>query len=418
MAGIAAIGIAVLLYASLSGRLRDSMVTPPMFFALFGLLIGGAGLQIAQFPLGHGAIHTLAEITLTLVLFADAARINLRLLVRDHDIPQRLLLFAMPLTIACGAAAALALPLGLGWAEAALLACILAPTDAALGQSVVSNSRVPVRIRQALNVESGLNDGIALPLVLLFAAIATGKTDADSAGTHAGFAAMQILLGPVAGIAVGWIAASIMDRAARNEWMSETFEGPAVLATAGLAYAAATLIGGNGFIAAFCAGLIFGFVIMDRCRFILEFAESEGQALTLLTFAIFGIAMVPELIGQITWPVVLYALASLTIVRMLPVFIALIGTGVSMRTTLFLGWFGPRGLASILFSLLIVERMDVPGVHTILIVTILTAMLSTFLHGVSAAPLARRYADWTDATGECEENRQVSEMPARIRLFR
>jgi len=413
--GFVIIATGILGFSFVSGRLKDSWITPPMVFAVFGLIIGAAGLGLAPLDISHGMIHLLAEITLVLVLFSDAARIDLRALIRDHSLPVRMLVIGMPLTIAAGTAVALALPLGLDLYHAALLAAVLAPTDAALGQSVVSNANVPVRIRQALNVESGLNDGIAVPIVLLFATLAAAGD--SPAGTSLPefltFGGLQIVMGPLAGIIVGAAGARLMDWTVRNGWMSMAFEGPAVLAAAGLAFAGAELIGGNGFIAAFTAGLSFGFVVGDRCKFILEFAESEGQLLTLLTFLVFGAIMLPELAHGLSWSVVVYAVLSLTVIRLLPVALSLLGTGVNPITTLFLAWFGPRGLASVLFALLILERMETPQAHTIMLVTIVTVTMSILAHGVSASPAAAFYGRHARAQGECVENEPVPEMPTR-----
>ena len=412
--GFIIIALGILAYSFVSERLKDSLLTAPMVFAAFGLAVSGAGLGVAEIDVSHGLIHTLAEVTLVLVLFSDAARIDLRALIRDHNLPLRMLLIGMPIIMVAGTVAALALPLGLDLYHAALLAAVLAPTDAALGQSVVSNPKVPVRIRQALNVESGLNDGIAVPFVLLFAALAAGG--AAHGGSFTGIlsdGALQVILGPIAGIAVGCLGGWMTEMAARRNWMSMSFEGPAILAMAALAYTGSEFIGGNGFIAAFVAGLTFGHVIKGHCAFLLEFAESEGQILTLITFLIFGAVMLPELGHGVSWATVLYALLSLTVIRILPVVLSLAGTGVSGATAMFLGWFGPRGLASVLFGLLILEQLDTPGSKTILMVTILTVALSIIAHGVTASPLARAYGRMAKAQGECAENEPVSEMPTR-----
>ncbi len=408
------IAAAVLSYSFVSGRLANTWITAPMVFAAFGFAVGDAGLGLVSLSISHGAIHLLAEVTLVLVLFSDAARIDLRLLIKDHSLPTRMLAIGMPLTIAAGTAVAMALPLGLDLVHAALLAAVLAPTDAALGQSVVSNPAVPVRIRQALNVESGLNDGIAVPVVVLLAALATATAVQETSYTDfATFGGLQVVLGPIAGIIVGTAGGRLMDAAAGRGWMSMSFEGPAILAAAGIAFAGAELIGGNGFIAAFVAGLCFGFVVGDRCKFILEFAESEGQLLTLIAFLVFGAIMLPELLHGLTWSMAVYALLSLTLIRLVPIAISLIGTGVSPTTTLFLGWFGPRGLASILFALLIVEQLGTHQAHTIMLVTILTVAMSIIAHGISAAPAAARYGRMTRAQGDCAETEPVSEMPTR-----
>jgi sodium/hydrogen antiporter len=418
MESIALVVIAVgfLAYGLVSGRLQNSVITAPIAFAGLGLLIGQGGLQLADFRIDHGMIHLLAEITLVMVLFSDAARIDLVLLRRDHNLPIRMLAVGMPLTIVLGAAAALLILPGFSFWEAALLAAILAPTDAALGQTVVSSPIVPVRIRQALNVESGLNDGIALPVILLFASFASAAQDAQAASDWLTFGLKQVTLGPLAGAVVGIVGAKLIDRAAARSWMTESFEGLGVLAVAALAYLSADLIGGNGFIAAFVAGLCFGNTVKGECKFLFEFAETEGQFLTLVTFMIFGASMLPMLGGHIDWPMVLYAVLSLTVIRMLPVALSLAGAGLNISTVAFLGWFGPRGLASILFALLILDQSEILRREEALLITILTVAISTVAHGVSAAPAARAYASAAEKMGPCEETRPVEEMPVRIRM--
>ncbi len=416
--GFALIAAGVILFGLVSKKLEGTIVTAPMVFTAFGLLIGEAVFGLADLDFGQGFIHGLAEVTLILVLFSDAARIDLRQLRRDHNLPVRMLSIGMPLTIAMGTLVALVLPLDLGIWEAALLATILAPTDAALGQSVVSSPLVPTRIRQALNIERGLNDGIALPLVLLFAGLA-GAAHADEGFQNwILFGAKQITLGPVAGLIIGGLGAWLMDRAVFKGWMGESFEGPAILGVALLAYAGAEIIGGNGFIAAFVSGLVYGNLVRDRCGFVFEFAEAEGQLLTLLTFLIFGAVILPEAFGQTDWSTALYAILSLTVIRLIPVAVSLIGSGVRLPTVVFLGWFGPRGLASILFALFVLEEAEVPATDLILTVTIVTVALSIVAHGVTAAPAARRYGAMARRMGRCEENKPVSEMPTRGGMVR
>lgn len=411
MVDIVVVALAVIAYALVSERLKETMITPPMAFAGFGLLT--SGFILLNFAISHGVIHVLAEITLILILFSDAARIDFRLLLRDHDLPQRMLLIGLPLTICLGTLVAMALPLGLTWIEAALLAAVLAPTDAALGQSVVSNSSVPVRIRQTLNVESGLNDGLAVPFVFLFAALAVGGENAHSATHHIQFTLQQIIFGPIVGAIVGYTAARMMDRAAEAGWLTAAFEGPGVLATAALAYALADLVHGNGFMAAFVAGLMFGFAVKGRCKFILEFAEAEGQTLALMAFFVFGAALLPEIAHNVSWPMVVYAILSLTLIRMIPIALSLTGSGVSGVTMMFLGWFGPRGLATVLFSLIVLDALKSPGAETILTVATLTVAMSIIAHGATAAPFARRYGQMAATKSSCPENNEVSEMPLR-----
>ena len=413
--GFVVIAAGVVLFALVSGRLRDSVLTPPLVFTCFGLLIGQAVLGIADPHVGDSFIHGLAEVTLILVLFSDAARIDLKQVRADHDLPVRMLLVGTPLVILGGVAAGLALPLGLGLWEAALLAAILAPTDAALGQSVVSSPAVPARIRQALNIESGLNDGIVLPVVLFFASMASAATGGPDGPSWLMFSLTQIGLGLLAGLAIGRVAGWLMDRAAVRGWMADSFEGAAILGVALLAYSGAELIGGNGFIAAFVCGLAFGNWVRGRCRFVFEFAEAEGQLLVLLTFLIFGAAILPEAVGRITWTMVLYSALSLTVVRMVPIALSLVGSGLRPSTVVFLGWFGPRGLASILFGLFVLEETGLEGTETITAVTITTVALSILAHGITAAPAAARYGASVKvrATGMPGERKPVSEMPAR-----
>ena len=415
--GIAIIAAGVLLFALLSKRLEGTIVSLPIAFVAFGWLIGAGGLGLVHLELDHGVVHVIAELTLVLVLFADATRIDLKRLLADHNLPQRTLLVGLPLIVLSGAAVAMVLFPTMSWAAAFLLAVILAPTDAALGQSVVSNPIVPVRIRQALNVESGLNDGIVLPAVLIFAICAGAPAVASSSTADlALFALQQVALGPIAGIVIGALGALAVNWASGRDWMTQPFEGIAILAVAALAYVGAELIGGNGFIGAFVSGLIFGARLRQKCEFLLEFMETEGQLLTLLTFLIFGAAMVPEVVGAVSWTIVAYGVLSLTVIRMIPVALSLYGTGLSASTNLFLGWFGPRGLASILFVLLILEKYPISGAETVYVTVVVTVLMSVLLHGATAGPLARSYGKLVNKSGECEEAKPTSEMPARHKM--
>lgn len=401
-------------FALVSGKLRNTIITPPMIFSAFGLVIGGAVLGVADVDFDNDIIHTLAVLTLVFVLFTDAARIDLRMLRRDHNLPVRLLVAGLPLTIIAGTLVGLVLLPGFTLWQAALLAAVLAPTDAALGQAVVSSPLVPARIRQAINVESGLNDGIALPVVLLFASLASAAHATIDPGEWIRFGAMQIVLGPVVGIVIGWVGAKAADWTAGNSWMTPALQGPAALGIALVAFSVAEIIGGNGFIGAFVAGLVLGNTVRGQCAALFEFAESEGQLLTLLTFLVFGAVLLPTLGGGVDWQVIVYAVLSLTAIRMVPAALALFGTGVRGPTTLFLGWFGPRGLASILFALLVLEEAEIPLRAEILQITVVTVALSILAHGLTAMPASRWYAGLVRRMGECEEVKPVSEMPNRF----
>jgi NhaP-type Na+/H+ or K+/H+ antiporter len=403
----------LLLFALISGRLQGTMITAPLVFVVFGLIVGAGGLDIANLDVGHSTIHVVAELTLILVLFTDAARIDLNQVRRDHNLPLRMLTIGLPLAIAAGMLLAVLMFPSFSFWEAALLAALLAPTDAALGQSVVSAKAVPVRIRQAINVESGLNDGIALPAVLLFAALAGAEHDAAEASDWVRFGLLQVTLGPLAGVIIGYIGARLLDTASERGWANTSFQGIGILSLAILTYVAAELVGGNGFIAAFIGGMVFGNTIRHPCTFLFEFMETEGQLLMLITFLIFGAVLLPEAIAHFEPVYLLYALASLTVIRIVPILISLIGAGLRLPTQLFLGWFGPRGLASILFVLLILEESEVEHRDELLSITVVTVALSVLLHGITAAPFARVYGQMAARMGECEENQPVPELPLR-----
>ncbi len=421
--GFAIIGFAVLAYGLVSRKAEATVISSPMVFAAVGFLVSGAALGWIDFKLDRGIVHLLAQVTLLLVLFTDASRIDLTRLRREHDLPVRLLAFGLPLCIALGGLAAWLMFPVLGVWSALVLAVILAPTDAALGQAVVMSEKVPLKIRQALNVESGLNDGIALPVLLLFMSIAAATSGGQMAGHSGGdrdavgwlvFVLQQIGLGPVAGIVVGGVGAKALQLAHRAGLVTGVFLKLSALGLALLAFGAAELVHGNGFIAAFVAGLVMGNIARDICPRLHEFGETEGQLLTLMTFLVFGGLMLPAAIGGWTWMMLVYALLSLTVLRMAPVAISLAGTGVKPATCLFIGWFGPRGIASILYTLLILEAADFPGREVIFGVMALTVLLSIVLHGVTASRLATLYGRaMGEADADMPEHREVSAMPLR-----
>ena len=410
---IALIAGSLLTYSLLSGRLSGTVLTAPLIFVAIGFIIGPAGLSIAHIEADNSAIDVVAELTLILVLFTDAARIDLSRVRRDHDLPVRMLLIGLPLTIAAGTfVAAWLFPAFSIW-EAALLAALLAPTDAALGQAVVAAKVVPVRIRQTINIESGLNDGIALPAVLLFAALASAHFEAGDSAGWIQFGVLQVTLGPLVGAMLGYSGARLLDAAAERQWMSESAQGIGILSLAVFTYVAAELVGGNGFIATFIGGMVFGNSIRHPCSFLFEFMETEGQLLMLITFFVFGAALLPVGIEHFTPMMLLYAVLSLTAIRMLPIAVSLLGAGLRPPTWAFLGWFGPRGLASILFVLLIIEEAQLLHGSELLSITVITVALSVLLHGVTAAPFANAYGRLAARMGECSETKPVSEVPLR-----
>jgi len=319
----------------------------------------------------------------------------LRTLRREYAVPARLLGFGLPLTIALGATLAAALFGALSIPEAVVLAVLLAPTDAALGQAVVTEPRLPSRIRQGLNVESGLNDGICVPL--LFIVLAVAEADAgDVSSSHAlRLVVEEIGFGVVGGIIAGAVAAVAITFGIKRRLIDQSWLQIVPVAGAGLAYGIATPLGGSGFIAAFVAGMTFGVLRRPSDGGEVTFLTDElGEMLNGVTLLVFGAVLLWPALDELSWQIALYAVASLTIVRMLPVAVAMLGTGARHQTVAFLGWFGPRGLASIVFALIVVQEADLPHATTILLTTYATVGLSVLAHGLTAAPLARRYSSW------------------------
>ncbi len=408
------VALVILLFGAISRRAERSPLTPPMFFIAAGCLVSEHGLGLIEVDLSGDVVHALTELTLVVVLFTDASRIDLACLRREGGLPVRMLGMGLPLTMLFGTAAGFLLFPNFGWLEAALLAAILAPTDAALGQAVVSNPLVPARIRQTLNVESGLNDGIALPVVLVLASLA-GATEAEGdVGHWLRFAVLAVTLGPGVGILVGWLGGRWLERGVAAGWVNVPFQRLSLLGLSLLAFAGAELVGGNGFIAAFVAGLTMGNVARNVCETLYQFGETEGQLLTLLVFLVFGAVLVPEAIEHFSWRVLLYSLLSLTLIRMAPVAISLVGSGLRVPSIAFLGWFGPRGLASILFVLVVVEEGRLASGPLLEGIVVLTVFLSAMMHGATAYPFARRYGAYVERNDTTIEDHEVVEMPVRV----
>ncbi len=394
---LAIVAAAVLAVAAVSRRLTGTPVTPAMVFVAIGLLAGPLVTdQIAVSPSSDG-VRTLAEATLAVVLFSDASRIKVRALAREYAVPLRLLGIGLPLTIVAGALASVALLHELNLTEALVLAIVLAPTDAALGQAVVTEPSLPSRIRQGLNVESGLNDGICVPLLLL--ALAAADIDASaSTSQHAlKIVSEQIGYGLLGGVASGLATAAVVRISGTRGLISEPWLQVVPVADAALAYGIALALGGSGFIAAFAAGSLFGYLVPHDSERASLLAEEAGGLLGGVTFLVFGAILLGPTLEHLSLSAAAYAVLSLTVVRMLPVAIAMIGSAASWRTVGFLGWFGPRGLASIVFAVIVVDEAHLPGTGTILTATYATIGLSVFAHGLTAAPLAKRYAAWYGA---------------------
>jgi len=390
---LAGIAVVLIAYAAVSGRLASTPVTQAMVFVAVGLLAGDRVLGLIEADAAGQFVRHLAEATLTLVLFTDAVRVNRGRLRRESLVPARLLGVGLPLTIVAGTVAGLALLPGLDLWTAAALATMLAPTDAALGLPVVSNRRLPSRIRQGLNVESGLNDGVCVPLLIIFLTIA----EAEEGAAHVEplrVIAEEIGFGAVAGVAAGALGAWVLRGFAARGWMEGTWKQINAVATPLLAYVTASALGGSGFIAAFVAGIVYGAVAGEHAEATTFLAEESGELLNAVTFLLFGAVLLGPALGGPDWRVIGYAVLSLTVVRMLPVALAMAGTGMRRVTVGFLGWFGPRGLASIVFVLILVDRTALPQESLLLAVVTWTVALSVYAHGLTAGPGANRYADW------------------------
>ena len=395
---LAIVALAMLGVAAVSGRLVGSPITPAMVFVAIGLLVGPKVLDGIDLASTSGIVRTLAEATLALVLFCDASRVDLRHFRGEVSLPLRLLGIGLPLTIALGTVAAAATFGALTLGEAVILAVVLAPTDAALGQAVFTEPRVPARVRQGLNVESGLNDGICVPLLFAAVAIADVESEISEGRSAATLLLEEIGYGIVGGVIGGVAVAAIVIHAGRRGLVDEAWRHVIPGAGAALAYGVASALDGSGFIAAFVAGMTFRLLLKRDPGDINEFSEEVGDVLNGVTFVLFGAVLLGPALGEAGWDLVLYAVLSLTVVRMVPVAIAMIGSHARAPTLGFVGWFGPRGLASIVFAVIVIEESELPHEHLIVLAIYLTVGLSVLAHGLSAAPLAARYARWYEAT--------------------
>jgi NhaP-type Na+/H+ or K+/H+ antiporter len=412
---LAVLASVVFAFGLVSRRLEGTVLTAPLVFVAAGVVLGPAGLGLVEFKLDDHTVLLLGEIALAIVLFTDAARINLSALREDEGLPLRLLGIGMPLTIAVGTVVAALVLTDLSFWEAAIVGTVLAPTDAALGQAVVSNPRVPARIRQALNVEAGLNDGLSVPFLALFLTLAVAEEELQPATYWIRFALEQVGLGVLVGVGVGLAGGLLVSRASKREWMTDSSQRIALLVLAIIAWALADQIGGNGFIAAFVGGLAVGPTVERVGEQLIRFTEAEGQLLNLSVFFVFGVLVV-GLMDPLSWQVALYALLSLSVIRMLPVAVSLAGTHLRSVSVLFMGWFGPRGLASIVLGLIVVaEAPLLAGREQIELVVALTVLLSVLLHGVTAAPLSAAYARRVDGMiADAPEKKGAVELPTRV----
>lgn len=413
MTGPLLIVVFIVAYALVSKALAKTPITGPMVFVAFGLLIGPIGFSLVDVDLETEVIQIILEGTLVVVLFTDATVIDINTVRRSLQLPSRLLSIGLVLTIVTGTVVAEAMFGSLGFWGAAVVAIALAPTDAALGQAVVTNPRVPAPIRQALSVESGLNDGIAVPLLSVAIAGTIGEM---SAGTDVITLMLReigiaVIVGVVVGLVGGFLVSTCYDRG----WMSETWQQVAVPLIALMCFGLSDPIDGSGFIAAFVGGIAFGAVVRRRYSELTEFSEAVSYLFTMLSFLLFGVLILSPAIERITWQLILYGVLSLTVVRMIPVAISMLGSGTKAVTVGFLGWFGPRGLASLVFAGTIIAELDPVENQLTLDLIATTVGLSVLLHGLTAWPLSHRYGTWAARQDEDMVEMMDTE-PVRVRM--
>jgi len=398
---LAVLALFIFCYSLVAGRVERAAASGPIVFVGAGLLMGPLGLSWFDGSVSNTELRVLADLTLALILFIDAANADLAILKRQFRIPSRMLLFGLPGVIFLGTLTAALLFDALSLFEAAILGTMLAATDAALGKAVVTNKAVPAQIREGLNIESGLNDGMCVPILLVFIALTLGS-GAEGGGTMLALELVtrEIGIGLVVGLGLTAIGTWALRWCRDKGWVTEIWKQVTIVALAIACFSVAQSLHGSGYIAAFTGGLLFGFRAKDATHRLVLAAEGTGETLALLTWFVFGAAVIGQSIEYFTWEMLVYALLSLTVIRMLPVFLSLSGTGESTASKLFLGWFGPRGLASIVFAIIVINK-DVPEGKFIAMVVVLTVFFSLVAHGVSANPLAR-------LLGKKEGNKPVS----------
>jgi NhaP-type Na+/H+ or K+/H+ antiporter len=381
-------------YSIVASRLERTPVSGAVIYLFFGLACGSYGLGLVETDIQGEGLKRLAEFTLAMVLFCDSANANLSVLKTIQRIPIRLLLVGLPLTIAAGFGTGYLLFDHLTIFEIALLATMLAPTDAALGQAVVTNESVPGSVRESLNVESGLNDGICVPVLLIFLALATGSAEGDDTAKLIVHLPLQAIgIGATVGIVLAILGSFLVRWSGTHGWLEGAWIQIPVVALAMFCFALSQWLGGSGFIGAFVGGLVFGGLTKSHevKEKLFNGAEGTGNVLSLLTWSVFGAVAVGPGLQNASWQVIAYAVLSLTIVRMVPVFLCLIGVKMRVDSKMFIGWFGPRGLASIVFIVMVLDA-KLPGSETLSAVVVWTVMLSIIAHGMSAVPFSQMYA--------------------------
>ena len=377
---------ALLVVASLSGVLERLWISEPMLATFLGAILGYTFVD--SISMESPIILTVLEVTLALVLFSDASRIDLGHLRDGYSWPLRMLLIGLPLVVVLGATVA-GWYLGLGFGLALLLGVVLAPTDAALAEPVLESDLVPARVRQAINVESGLNDGLAVPLLLIAVGLVGSEEGVMGGGAAVVLVVRQLGIGIAGGIVLGWAGAKIIGKGTALGWMNPLHQKMAALALAVAGFGAVQLLGGSGFVATFIAGGLMGHLIRPRPENLYDFAEIEGHSLVLVAFFVIGAGTVVDVIREgVPMKAIIMALLSLFVLRPVAIWLSLLGQNLRRRTIFFLGWFGPRGLATVVFVLVAIEELGTLDPMVLDTLTI-AVLLSIVLHGVTAVPMAR-----------------------------
>lgn len=379
----------LLVYSIFAGRFEKRLFNGPLVFMLVGIVLGPALLGILQPRIDKDGLRALAELTLAIVLFSDAANANLKVLRTHEGLPLRLLLIGLPLTIVLGWLVGLWVFPQVRLIELAILATLLAPTDAALGKAVVTNPKVAEPVREGLNVESGLNDGICVPVLLLFLALLVEEQAQHPVLLALELVAEELGIGALSGVLLTLIAWQLQKLSWKHQWQMQVWSQLTLPGLAVLCFATAQVLGGSGFIAAFVGGLLAGYLFKDQKHHLLQASEEFASLLSVLTWGVFGAVVIPKAWSSLTWDIWLYALLSLTLVRMLPVLLCLLGTRFDLETRLFMAWFGPRGLATIVFAVMIIDY-PLASTSTLVATAICTVLLSVLLHGLSANPWVAR----------------------------
>ncbi len=389
---LATLAVFAFLFSAIAGRVERSVLTGPIVYILFGLIGGPMVLGFLDIQVHTTELRVIADLTLALVLFMDAANADLRTLKSHAVIPRRMLLIGLPLCIALGSWTGTVIFPDFTIYEACILATMLAATDAALGKGVVSNKAVPARVREGLNAESGLNDGLCVPVLLVFLALAAGSGGEGSTGELALTLVLEELgIGALVGLSLTFVGVQIMRLAHRLGWFTDVWVQLPVVLLALACFATAQSLHGSGYIAAFVGGLLFGHLADNKTHKLVLAGEGIAELLAMFTWVIFGAVFMGQYWSNMTGDVILFSLLSLTVIRMLPVVLSLAGTGEKLETKMFLAWFGPRGLATIVF-MIIVSDANLPAESTMIHVVVCTITLCVLAHGFTANAWANRLA--------------------------